>query len=58
MHAYIHTYIHTYIKTHGCESRGQGGSSKCHLDRLKTHTREYFTGTRVLKSKNVITKEP
>ena len=46
------------IKTHGSESRGQGGSSKQHPDGLKTHTREYITGTRVVKIKNAITKKP
>ena len=46
------------IKTHGSESRGQGGSSKRHPDGLETHTREYFTGTRVVKFKNAITEEP
>ena len=46
------------IKTHGSESRGQGGSSKRHPDGLETHTREYFTGTRVVKFENAITEEP
>ena len=46
------------IKTHGSESRGQGGSSKRRPDGLETHTREYFTGTRVVKFENTITEEP
>ena len=46
------------IKTHGSESRGQGGSSKRCPDGLETHTREYFTGTRVVKFENAITEEP
>ena len=46
------------IKTHGSESRGQGGSSKWRPDGLETHTREYFTGTRVVKFENSITEEP
>ena len=46
------------IKTHGSESRGQGGSSKRRPDGLETHTREYFTGTRVVKFENAITEEP
>ena len=46
------------IKTHGSESRGQGGSSQQSPDELETHTCEYFTGTRVVKIKNAITKEP
>ena len=45
-------------QTHGSESRGQGGRSKQCPDRLETHTREYFTGTRVLKIKNGIIKQP
>ena len=44
------------IKTHGSESRGQGGSSKQHPNGLETHTREYYTGTRVMKIENAITK--
>ena len=47
-----------FIKTHGSESRGQGGSSKQRPDGLETHTREYYTGTRVVKIENAITKEP
>ena len=47
-----------YIKTNGSESRGQGGSSKQRPDGLETHTREYYTGTRVVKIENAITKEP
>ena len=35
-----------------------GGSSKQHLDGLKTHTCEYFKGTRALKIKNPIIEEP
>ena len=27
-------------------------------DGLETHTREYYTGTRVVKIENVITKKP
>ena len=46
------------IKTQGSESRDQGGSSKQCPDRLESHIREYFTGSRVLKIKNAITKEP
>ena len=46
------------IKTHGSESQGQGGSSKGHPDGLETNTHEHFTGTRALKIKNAITKEP
>ena len=46
------------IKTHGSESRGQGGSSKQRPDGLETHTREYYTGTRVVKIENAIIKEP
>ena len=41
--------VYINIKTHGSESRGQGGSSKRRPDGLETHTREYFTGTRVVK---------
>ena len=48
----------TEIKTHGSESRGQGGSSKRRPDGLETRTREYFTGTRVVKFENAITEEP
>ena len=48
---------HVKIKTHGSESRGQGGSSKQHTDGLEIHTREYFTGTRVVKIENAISKE-
>ena len=44
------------IKTH--ESRGQGGNSKRFPDGLETHTREYFTGTRVVKFENAINEEP
>ena len=47
-----------YIKTIGSESRGQGGSSKRRPDGLEAHTREYFTGTRVVKFENAITEEP
>ena len=47
-----------HIKTHGSESRGQGGSSKRRPDGLETHTRKYFTGTRVVKFENAITEEP
>ena len=50
--------VNTIIKTHGSESRGQGGSSKQRPDGLETHTREYYTGTRVVKIENAITKEP
>ena len=39
------------IMTDGSESRDQGGSHKRHSDGLKTHMCEYFTGTRVMKSK-------
>ena len=46
------------IKTHGSESRGQGGSSKRRPDGLETHTREYYTATRVVKIENAITKKP
>ena len=46
------------IKIHGNESRGQGGSSKWHSDGLKTHMREYYAGTRVVKIKKATTKEP
>ena len=46
------------IKTHGSKSQGQGGSSKWRPDGLKTHTREYCTGTRVVKIENAVTKEP
>ena len=46
------------IKTHGSELQGQGGSTKQHPDGLETHTREYFTGTRVVKFENAITEEP
>ena len=46
------------IKTHGSELRSQGGSSKRRPDRLETHTCEYYTGTRVVKFENAITKEP
>ena len=51
-------YAVLHIKTHGSESRGQGGSSKRRPDGLETHTREYFTGTRVVKFENSITEEP
>ena len=54
----LHVHISSNIKTHGSESRGQGGSSKRYSDGLETHTHEYFTGTRVMKIKNAITKEP
>ena len=47
-----------YIKTHGSESQGQRGSSKRLHDRFETHTHEYFTGRRVGKIENAITKEP
>ena len=50
--------LKAFIKTHGSESRGQGGSSKWRPDGLETHTREYFTGTRVVKFENAITEEP
>ena len=40
------------------ELRGQGGSSKWRLDGLETHTRDYYTGTRVVKTENAITKKP
>ena len=46
------------IKTHGSELRGQEGSSRRHTDRLETHAREYYTGTRVVKIENAITKKP
>ena len=46
------------ISTHSSESRGQGGSRKQRPDGLETHTREYFTGTRVVKIENAIIKKP
>ena len=65
MHSSLHTLsctyfyqIHQMIKTHGSESRGQGGSSKRRPDGLETYTREYFTGTRVVKFENAITEDP
>ena len=54
----VDTSSQVNIKTHGSESRGQGGSSKQRPDGLETHTREYYTGTRVVKIENAITKEP
>ena len=35
---YCRTECSLHIKIHGSELRGQGGSSKQHPDRLKTHT--------------------
>ena len=46
------------IKTHNSKSWGKGVSSKRQSDRFETHMREYFTGTRVVKIENAITKEP
>ena len=46
------------IKTHSSESRGQGGSSMQRPDELETHAHEYYTGTRVVKIENAITKKP
>ena len=48
------------INTHSTKSQGQGGSSKWHPDRLKTHTYEnlHFIGTSALKIENAITKVP
>ena len=51
-------YSNDTIKTHGSELQGQGGSSKQRPDGLETHTLEYYTGTRVVKIENAITKEP
>ena len=40
-----------------CEAKEEAASITPTDSRL-THTREYFTGTRVVKIKNTITKEP
>ena len=46
------------VKTHSSELRGQRGSSKQCPDELEAHMHEYFTGTRVVKIENAVTKEP
>ena len=46
------------IKTYGSKLQCQGGSGSGTPNGLKTHTCEYFTGTRASMNKSGITKEP
>ena len=62
MHTHIHTYMHTHIHTYIHVSRltvvSREAKEEAAPDGLETHTREYYTGTRVVKIENAITKEP